>query len=341
MRSLVAQVCAVLACLVVLVGCGQKNLAEPQNSVRSDPTATNSAPEIDFSVPAAASGCPSKECSDILNMVAEGAKTDVIPADLTPSVAESAKAISVPPGGECSQLPLPGMKEAWQPCIYPTGAKPDAPLIVVIGDSQAWMWSTGVVDIAKSLGYRAAAVHHAGCHMPDVTFPTTSAGVTDEDCRAWKDAAINWVNQQKPSVVLVASGYSNGFNTLTVDDYVEGYVANLRKLAMPERKVFVMGDVPRPRQDPPRCLAANGSSALRCATRTRKAAPVDQQQAAFDAAQKAQAGYVNLTPLACTAEICPAISGNYAVYQNQYHFTTAYVHVLAPVVGRVLDLVPA
>ena len=61
----------------------------------------------------------------------------------------------------------------------------------------------------------------------------------------------------------------------------------------------------------------------------------------FDASREAQAGYVNVTPLACTADVCPAVIGNYAVYQDQWHFSSTYAQILVPVVIRALGLTPA
>ena len=201
---------ATLACLVVLTGCGAgpSNLGPPASS--GAPSATPDVSAItNFVEPTATSGCPSPECSDILGMVTAGAKTDAIPTDLDADCGRLVERPEIPRRpSQCSQLPLPDLKQNWQPCIYPTGAKPDAPLIVVIGDSQAWMWSTAVQKMARQLGYRAAGVQHAGCHMPEITLPTTAEGITDEQCRAWKTAAINWVNTLNPAVVLVSSAVS-------------------------------------------------------------------------------------------------------------------------------------
>jgi hypothetical protein len=319
---------------VVVAACGaQKTIGPPSDAGGSGP-----APTTNFTQAGAMSGCPSPECTAILNQVADGAKTDNIPGDLTPSLQASMKDLSFPPGQQCDTLPTPNLRDDWQPCTYPTGAKPDAPLMVVIGDSQAWMWSSPLVDIASQLGYRAAAVQHQGCGMADVVFPTASGGYTDQDCKAWKSAAIDWVNHQNPAAVLVASAYSEA---ISPDKYSDGYARTLKTLSAPGRKVFVMGDVPRLAQDPPHCLAGHESSATKCATQTAKAAPAVEQESALDAATQAHAAYVNLTPLACTPDSCPAIIGHYAAYQDQYHFTTSYAKALAPVVARALNLAPA
>lgn len=327
-RPTLVRMGAVVMCLVTATGaCAtQKDEAAPIISTESN----------NFAEATATSGCPSPECSEILAKVAEGAEADIVPENLTPSVADSAKGLVSPPDRQCSQLPVPSTMPDWQgACVYPTVAVPTAPAIVVIGDSQAFMWSTAVVEMAKQLGYRAGAVWNGNCRMPEVPFETTKNGVTDEECRAWRAAAINWANEQDPAVVLVASGYAEPVSGI----YTKGYVATLKKLGAPGRKVFVMGDVPNLAENPPQCLAENMSSATRCATPTNRAAPPVQQEEAFVASEKAS-GYVNLTPLACTAAVCPAIVGNTAVYKDQYNFTSTYAQSLTPVIMRALGLTP-
>jgi peptidoglycan/LPS O-acetylase OafA/YrhL len=281
--------------------------------------------------------CPSHACPDIAAQVRAGAKTDTIPPDLTPSLAEAAADLRAPDGGRCSQLPISWLKLDRQPCIFDTGAPTNAPMIILIGDSQAEMWSRTVNTMAKQLGYRFGLVSHPGCHMPMTTFETTNEGVTDAQCREWKNAAIDWLNRQDPAVVLVASGNHTGVDDA---DYAAGYATVLKQMQAPGRALVVMGDVPLLTQDPPRCLAAHPSSALKCATKTATAAPAGEEQAAGDGAHRGGAGYVSLTPWLCTADLCPAIVGHYAAYQDQFHITGTYAHALMPLVQRAIGLKP-
>jgi hypothetical protein len=287
--------------------------------------------------PGSTSGCPSPACTDILEQVTSGAKTDTIPPDLTPSLADAVSDMRVPDGGQCSQLPISWAKPERKPCTFDTGAPANAPMIVLMGDSQAVMWSRTVLSLAKQLGYGFGLVYYYGCHMPMTTFATSQEGVTDAQCREWKNAAIDWMKRQNPAAVLVASGNHTGINAA---DYADGYTTLLKQMQGPGRKLFVMGDVPLLAQDPPRCLAAHASSALKCATETVTAAPADEQQAALDGAQKAGAGYVNLTPWLCTADLCPAIVGHYAAYQDQFHITGTYAQALMPLVQQAIGLKP-
>ncbi len=288
-------------------------------------------------MPGSTSGCPSPACMDILAQVESGAKTDAIPSDLTPSLADAVTDLHEPDGGQCSRLPISWLKPDRQPCIFDTGAPANAPMIILIGDSQALMWSRTVNSIAKQRAYRFGLVFNYGCHMPMVTFETTREGLTDAQCREWKSAAIDWTNRQHPAVVLVASGNHEGIDDA---DYAAGYANLLRQIQGPSRKLFVMGDVPLLSQDPPRCLAAHFSSALKCATKTPTAVPGHEKESALYGAQQAGAGYVDLTPWLCTAELCPAIIGHYVAYQDQYHITGTYAQALMPLVQKAIGLTP-
>jgi hypothetical protein len=327
---------AILACAAIaFTACSAQGSA--QHPVTGDGEDT-SGPTTSFVQAGATSGCPSPACTDILAQVASGTKTDTVPSDLTPSLAEAASDMRVPDGGQCSKLPVSWLKPDRQPCTFDTGAPPNAPMIVLMGDSQAVMWSRTVNTMAKQLGYRFGLVYYYGCHMPMATFATSREGVTDAQCREWKNAATDWMKQQNPAIVLVASGNHTG---ISAADYTDGYATLLKNMQGPGRKLFVMGDVPLLAQDPPRCLAAHTSSALKCATDTATAAPTDEQQAALDGAQQGGAGYVNLTPWLCAADLCPAVVGRYLAYQDQFHITGTYAQALMPLLERAIGLKPA
>lgn len=297
------------------------------------------------------SGCPSPACTDILAQVRAGAATRTVGPDLTPSLEEASKdtqpgapryQLQAPPGGNCSDLPVAGLVPAFQPCVFDAGAPPSAPAIMLIGNSRALMWSRSVLALASRLGYRFGFVQHEGCSMVLVDDPSGSDSAVE--CKNWEDAAITWVNQQNPAVVLVASGpdliedWKPNGKSLTAPELTKGYAAALKELAAPGRKVFVMGEVPALKEDAPRCLAANQSSALKCATAASEAISADENRADFDAALQSGAGYVNVTPWLCTEELCPAIIGRYLAYRDQRHLTTAFTEALGPVLEGALNL---
>jgi hypothetical protein len=323
---------AILACAAIAFTACSSGSAQQATSSNAEVPFVQ--PES-FVKPGSTSGCPSPACSDILAQVESGAKTDTIPPDLTPSLADAVRDLRYPDGCQASRLPISWLTDQ-KTCIFDTGAPANAPMIILIGDSQARMWSTTVNSIAKQNAYRFGLVNNDGCHMP-ITSHEIAQGQTVEQCREWKHAAIDWLNQQDPAVVLVASAFHYG-SGMKDAEAAAAYAAVLKQMQGPGRKLFLMGDVPQLTQDPPRCLAAHPSSALKCATEIATAAPANEQQAALTGAQQAGAGYVNLTPWLCTTDLCPAIVGHYAAYQDQWHITTTYAQALMPLVQKVIGL---
>jgi hypothetical protein len=327
---------ALLACGVVLIGgCGQKV------EVHSDPapaSSNNSATQaINFAEPKMTTGCPSAACDQLLKQVADGTKINTIPDGMTPALKDIRDDLRRPEGGQCDKLPMEGLKDAQQPCIFTHGA-PDAPLLVLVGDSQAWAWATAIDGIAADLGYRLGLVYHAGCKMPDLEFPE-AVGYTDAHCKEWAKDAVDWINQHKPAAVISARAHSVRYNHV---DYANGYAARLKQMAAPDRKLFVMGDVPTLHQDAAACLSAHSDAALKCMTPIHEAITIDDQQAAVDAGKQSGAAYINVVPFLCTLDQCPAIIGpNFAAYQDQYHLTSTYAEQLEPVVKQALGLTPA
>jgi SGNH domain (fused to AT3 domains) len=358
LRFIGSKAAVAVAVAIVLVACGS-NSSSGQGPLHlpSHGSSNSSAGWKDFiaqTSPTGAwtSGCPSPACSDILAQLQEGTATRTVPPDLTPTLEEESKdtqpgapryQLQAPPGGNCSDLlPVSGLVPAFQPCVFEAGAPPTAPSIMLIGNSRALMWSRSVLALATRLGYRFGFVQHEGCSMVRVedNSPSNSA----VECKNWEDAAINWVNQQNPAMVLVSSGPDlnqdwklNG-KTLTPAELTKGYAAALKELAAPARKVFVIGEVPALKEDAPRCLAANESSALKCATAASEAISADENKAGVDAAQQAGAGYVNITPWLCTEDLCPAIIGHYLAYRDQRHLSTVFTEALSPVLEQAMNI---
>jgi hypothetical protein len=286
----------------------------------------------DFVAPSSTSGCPSPACSDILAQVQAGATTRNVPSNLSPTLQDATNDLVEPAGGSCSELPVSGLESSDQPCVF--GA--EGPMVILIGNSRAVMWSQAFLALSSRLGHRLGFVAHQGCSMLRVANPPRTGAVSAAECKDWQDAAVNWVQQQNPALVFVAGGPDLA-GSLSPTEVTTGWVAALKELQGPGRKVFVFGELPHMTQSPTNCLAAHSSSALQCASRTSAAIQVDEQQAGLDAAKQAGASYVNLTPWVCTEDVCPAIVGQYLSYRDTTHLTSTYAEALVPALQEVIN----
>ncbi len=334
-KSRVRRVVVAAAAALVACGCAGSPPSEPPFPALNR-TAASADAWKPFVEATEQSGCPSIDCSVRLALVEEGAMTRLVPWNLTPRTQDAPKDLRLPDGANCTKLPVPGLDRRDQPCVFRTAAGPSAPMMVLIGNSRATLWSRALAAVASQGGYRFGAVAREGCSMSRIANTRLRDSGGEVDCGGWKTAAINWVNQQKPAVVLVAGG-PDMVAGLNAADITAGYGATLAKLSAPKRKVFVFGEVPRLDADPPKCLAVNNDAQL-CATHPFAAAAGEEQQAVLDAAQQAGATYINVTPWLCTDTVCPATVGFHLPYRDRTHLTTTFTEQLIPVLKRTLKL---
>jgi hypothetical protein len=320
---------AVVAVAVVIIGAVIPIVTSQDAADRSASSAASQ-----FLLPASTTACPSDACTNALNRLAEGAKIDSLPTDLIASLPDSANDLVRPDGGQCIHALSPaGLRDDDQPCSFDTGATQEAPTIILFGDSQALMWSKSVLAMAAQRGYRFVLLYRTSCVMPVVVIPDRAA---DPICNLWRDTAIDWINQQRPAVVILTSGHHDV--KLTDTQMTAGYVELLGRLKAPDRRVVLLSDIPHQRQDPPRCLAAHSSSALACGRPPMEASPPNESQMVLDATRQSGADYVNLLPFLCTEQICPVVIGSQLAYMNPSHLTSNFAQSLSPVLQESLKL---
>lgn len=302
--------------------------------------------------PGVQSGCPSTACTEVLQQVAAGAKVKSIPSDLTPSLANAAADIKVPPGGTCSSSGVAAFS-TYAPCIYPA-ASSTAPKIVLLGESHAWQWSQSVDAVAQRVGDSFALLFHSSC-----TTVLTAAALpidghegqapTGAQCVQWLKAAITWINNYKPQMVIVVA--SNQFAKQYEPTYLIGLTEVFKRLQSPGRKLVMLGDLPNPPgeipppiQDAPECLAAHESSVKSCNLSEPTAVKPILQNGDFAKEQTVVklvgASFINVIPWFCTKTVCPTIIGKYEVYEDVAHATTTYSLFLSPVLQVALGLTP-
>jgi hypothetical protein len=294
---------------------------------------------LSLATPGVHSGCPSAACAAVLKLVAAASSITKIPSDLQPQLQDAAKDLLRPTGLRCVQLPQ--FLDS-NPCTRTYSSNPSAPMMVLLGDSHAWMWSTTVASIAQRTGYNFTLIYKSSCKIPLVAFADTPGGPSNAQCTQWKNAAIAWINQNHPKLVLVAASD----HTPTASDgkpmgqhvYSDGLASLLEKVSAKGRRVVILGDIPELSQDPPTCLAAHESSAGSCSTPVEDAAPVDKQGAEVAAALKAGASFIYVVPWFCTTSTCPAVIGSFDVYQDDYHATSTYANSLSEVLQHALNL---
>jgi hypothetical protein len=300
-------------------------------------TTSSGASGYSLGTPGTNSGCPSKACSSVLASVAKAAKMRSLPSNLTPSLSKAAKDLLVPAGGTCGGLP-PGLG-AQAPCTYESPSGPSAPRMVLFGESHAWQWSRTVASIAAKADYSLGFIYHTACFisLTDLQLPVDDSTLNAYDapsaCHRWLEAAIQWINNYNPSVILVAAqpGW-DGFE----GTFLRGLLQVLNALKAPGRRIALIGGVPHLSRLAPDCLAAHESNVQACSSPESSAVETGIIRGEMAVTASVGAHYINDIPWLCTKKVCPAVIGHYEVYQDQSHITSTYANYLAPVLTAAL-----
>ena len=80
----------------------------------------------------------------------------------------------------------------------------------------------------------------------------------------------------------------------------------------------------------PDCLSAHLNDVAKCTQPAKTAVDAFGLGGELGAVQQAGGRFVNITPLMCTATVCPPIIGNILVYRDDNHVTTTFAKWLAP-----------
>jgi hypothetical protein len=244
---------------------------------------------------------------------------------LRPSLAQ-ARERSLPYEQGCVNV---GVNARLQPCEFGVSASPRT--IVLYGDSHAVQWFEALEQIALRRDLRLVLLIKGGCPVTDVVVPTP---VLRQTCPPYRDAAIAWIEANRPSVVVVSNSY-----TQYADDaatWAAGAETTMRRLAAVAAHVVVIGDNPTSHTDPPACLSAHIDDASRCATAREDAVRPDRISGEFAAADAEGATFIDTTGWFCTQATCPAVVGDLLVLRDETHITPPMAEFLTPLLDAAL-----
>ena len=329
----------IITCLVTaVVGITVATTATSASSFASSPDSP-----AGLAAPGADSGCPSAACSAVVAAVAAGTRLKTLPGDLTPSLANAASDLLVPPGGVCGSLQIPGLDPKYEPCVY--GSPKATSRIVLLGDSHAWQWSTSVASIAQRIGASFGLLYHSACVVTLTSAslppngPPGGSEPSGQVCKQWTEAALKWINGFDPQTVIVVA-YS-GDTPSQQPVYAKGIVELFHQIEAPGRQLILLGQDPDNYTGGPDCLAAHESNISQCNVPVSKAVIPVALEAQQKAASQVHAKFVNVTPWICSKSECPQVIGNYEVYEDPFHLTSSFANYLSPVLGIALGLFPA
>ncbi len=301
------------------------------NAAAAAPRATAEAPTTTTTMPpllapdAPVSGELAEVVAAMQDVLGAAERPAPVPSNLRPSLAQ-ARERALPYTQGCVNV---GVNARLQPCEFGVVGSPRT--IVLYGDSHAVQWFEALEQIALQRDYRLVLLIKGGCPVADVVVPTP---VLRQTCPPYRDAAIDWIEANRPSVVVVSNSYTQYEDDAAT--WAAGADATMRRLAAVAPRLVVIGDNPASRTDPPACLSGHIDDASKCATARKDAVRPDRISGELAAAEAHAATFVDTTDWFCTPQSCPTVVGDLLVLRDETHITPPMAEFLTPLLDAAL-----
>jgi peptidoglycan/LPS O-acetylase OafA/YrhL len=257
----------------------------------------------------------------VIAAVGAAARAAPIPSKLTPPVVSLSQADTYQAAPGC--VASTGQTSTKLCTVGDTAGKKS---VVVFGDSHAQMWLPDIVSFAQHEGYALRPIIKLSCGSVAWAGPDSSSS-----CRAWYKWAVAQVNAIRPSLLILATHYSDVSDSPSLSAQ---NVANMgsfySSVHSSTKQLVVLGDAPGQTggQEPIDCLQRSHATMMSCSsselpTQLTVAANVSSVAVHFGA-------FLDTTPWFCYNRSCPMIVGHTVVYTDINHITTTYADQLAP-----------
>ncbi len=288
-----------------------------------------------------ASGSPGAATASAASASTAASRPLPVPGDLRPSLADAGQDIPIIYRDGChlgvTAVSLP-------PCAF--GDLASRTTVVLVGDSKAAQWFPALLQLATERHWRLISLTKSACTAADVPVWNSTFGGPNTSCDTWRQNVVKRVAMEHPALVIVSDDrlYQLAVNGAPVplakrpDLWNAGLARMLTSLRANAADVVLLGDTPRSRFDPPKCLASHMADARPCSTPLKQAADASRLAADHVVADASGARFVDPTTWVCPSDPCPPIIGNLLVNREQDHLTSAFVDSLAPRLGTALGL---
>jgi peptidoglycan/LPS O-acetylase OafA/YrhL len=190
-------------------------------------------------------------------------------------------------------------------------------LIVLMGDSHAYMWLPAAIKMARYDHVALVPILRLGC-TPGEWQKASGSG----HCAEWFRWAAREIARLKPSVTLLG-GSVDQRPTPATRAAVEGVVAGARDLERLGRAVVVIGDPESLDRNPVDCVLSRRASMASCTTHW----PPESLAAYDEIARRVTSlgsGFVRTRGLVCYRGSCPAVIGHTLAWADDNHLSAAY-----------------
>jgi hypothetical protein len=228
--------------------------------------------------------------------------------------------------------------------------------VILTGDSHALSWFPAFRLLAEDRGWQLHLWGKDACQPIDIRLWNGSTDQPYETCDTWRTALLQHLSTLEDVDLIVVGrsmGYSRsilGDNSLPIEDralaseaWGEAARSSFQNLAEMADRVVVLRDVPWfGAPNFVECVSLNLSDFDRCARPLSGNAYRDnwmiEAESASGAAEYIE--YVDVTPIVCPADPCPAASPEGIItYRDKHHLTQTYSQALAPNIALIIALI--
>jgi hypothetical protein len=239
----------------------------------------------------------------------------------------------------------PAELEAHQPatdinfgeCAY--GDQTGTKLMVIYGDSRAYMFAAPLELIAAKAGWKLRVFGFGGCEVADLEYFSDQTNAPNKKCDAFHSAAISQIRALHPNLVITTSAGDHNLADGTVPtpaQLQDGWVSTFQKLAQPGTRLAMIGPIPFWRNDDARCLAAHVKEVQACTAATAEVATNQYEAPQAAAATTAGVAFISPRPWVC-ADRCESVIADIRVYRERYHFSRTYAVYLTGALSEALQ----
>ena len=273
----------------------------------------------------------------LARLIAAGETTELIPANLRPTLNDAAGDEARPQRDGCHLTLVSGVRPG--ECVY--GPANAGKTVVLLGDSHALQWFPALDLIASDAGWRLVSFTRSSCSPAPVAVRNSKLKRRYTECDGWQRWVSRRIDQLGPGLVVVTSS-TNYLGMLAdhpadpVAEWSAAWDGLFGRLRAAARHVAVLTDTPTLTGDPVECIARH-STAIRDCAEPAGAVLRDQnaRRAIRTAASRAGVTVIDPTPWLCSHR-CPLVVGDLLVYRDTNHLTTAYAESLAPLLSNAL-----